>query len=294
MALNPFTPDNLRHLDERQKSVEQLEKLCNVWISPDIAVEKPVVIPPQQVQQQNIVLGKKDLPAIDITRGALGSLAWSMRSFWAQCGIEIRFHSSSVSDSMLYDLNDGKNILVPVDVENMGQRAVELDGTVMRFFWVNDRKRLRRKELLNVIKSGEFSVEGVEGEDWFLGGYEPEEKIMTNGEKPDKGLCVVLRLKPQKFYIPPAEEPVRVKIKNSRKDLSQFLKPIPEGTKLNFEIGETPRVKLGPNITAVINTGVEKGQRHIFSPLIDPGSEWPVRTETLHGLQYVEFFLYRR
>jgi hypothetical protein len=293
MAFGSFTPEHLRQLDEREISFEQLERLGNVWISPDIEVEKPVVIPPQRVVHGvNIVLRKEDLPSIDITRGALGSLAWSMRSFLAQSGIEIRFDRSYVSDTMLSDINDGKDVLVPVIVENLGQRAVELKGTVMRFFWVNDSKRLRRKELLDVIKSGEFSVDGVEGEDWFLGGYDPEEKIMTDGEASDKGLCVVLRLEPQKFYIPPAEEPVR--IENSRKDLPKFLRPIPEGAELNFEIGETPKVKLGQNIVAVINTGAEKGQRHIYSPLIDPGSEGHIRTETLYGTEYVEFFLYRK
>lgn len=293
MSFGLFTPDNLKRLDERQESFEQLEKLCNVWISPDIAVENPIVIPPQRlIRGVNIVLGKKDLPAIDITRGAMGSLAWSVRSFLAQSGIEIRFDCNSISDNMLSDLSDGKDILVPVDVENMGQRAVELNGTVIRFFWVNDNRRLRGEKLLDAIKSGEFSVEGVEGEDWFLGGSDQEEKIMTNGEKADEGLCIVLQLEPQKFYVPYAEEPVR--IKNSRKDLSQFLRPIPEGMKLNFEVGETPKVKLGQNIVAVINTGAEKDKRHIRSPLIDPGSEGHIRTETLHGVEYIDFFLYRK
>lgn len=294
MNFSTFTPDNIKQLQEKQRAFGQLEKLGgNTWVSPDISIEKTTIVNPGQlIQGANIVLNKKDLPAIDITRGAMGSLAWSMRSYLAQSGVEIMFHQSSLSDEMLKNLNDGKDTLVSVDIRNYGQRAVELDGTVMRFFWVNDRNRLQGEDLVNVIKSGEFSVEGVEGEDWFLGGYEPEEKIAINEEKSKEGLCVVLKIQPQRFYIPSAEEPVR--IKNSRRDLPQFLRPIPDGLELNFEIRETPEIKLGPNIVAVINMGAEKGQRHIYSPLIDPGSEGHIRLEILHGLEYVDFFLYRK
>lgn len=297
MSLGSFTPDNLIHLSERERSFEQLEKLGNVWIGPDVAIEKSVVVQPGQLLLQgvNIILNKKDLPMIEITRGAMGSLNWSTRSFLAQSGIEILFHESSLSDNMLKNINDGKNVSVPLDVINYGQRAVELDGKIMRFFWVNDSKRLRGADLVNTIKSGEFTVEGVEGEDWFLGGSKEDEKIITTGADSNKGLCVVLRLKPQKFYIPYAPEPIKKNdSKNTRDDLSTVQKPIPDGVELNFEIGETPKIKLGLNIIAVINTGAEKGQKHINSPLIDSGSDWPIRTETLHGLKYIDFFLYRK
>lgn len=293
MAFGSFIPDNIKQLQEKQNALKKLENISNTWVSPDISIEKTTVVNPGQLTRGvNIVLGKKDLPPVDITRGAIGSLAWSMRSYLAQSGVEIRFHCSSITDNMLKELNEGKNIFVPVDIINYGQRAVELDGTVMRFFWVNDRNRLRGEDLVNVIKSGEFTVGGVEGEDWFLGGSEPEDKIMTNEKNSKNGLCVVLKIEPQRFYIPPADEPVR--IRNSRKDLPQFLKPIPDGMNLNFEIRETPRIKLGPNIVAVINMGAEKGQRHIYSPFIDPGSEGKIRLEILNDMKYVDFFLYKK
>ena len=47
-------------------------------------------------------------------------------------------------------------------------------------------------------------------------------------------------------------------------------------------------------IVAVINTGTEdSGQKHIRSPFVDSESDWPIRTET-NGIDYVEFFLYRK
>jgi hypothetical protein len=293
MNFSPFTPDNIKQLLEKQRAYAQLEKLGNVWTSPDIAIEKPVIVQPGEFKQgANLILNKKDLPKIDINRGAMNALNWSVRSFLAQSGIEIRFHGGSLTDGMLKDINEGKSIPVPVSIENFGQRAVELNGNAMRFFWVKD--RLHGKELVDVIKSGEFAVEGVEGKDWYLGGSEQDEKLTTTGKDSDKGLCVVVRLKQKKYYVPYSAEPIKrdesVKI---REQLSTILAEIPEGQRFNFEIGETPRMKLSSNIVGVINMGAEAGQRHINSPFIDAGSDWPIRTET-NGLDYIDVFVYRK
>ena len=300
MNPSPFTPEDLRHFQEHQRAASQLEKVGNVWISPDISIENPVVVGPgQYIQNVKIILNKTNLPPdIDITRGAMGLLSFSVRSFLAQSGIEIRFFSNSFSDIMQKEIKEGKDVLVPVEITNHGQRAVALDGNVMRFFWVNDKKRLRGQELVKSIESGEFSVEGKLGEDWFLCGYKDDDRFVVGVENVDKGLGVALRLEDQKFYIPPDPEPVRIDNTRSRKDLSNFLQRVPKGTELDFEIGETPEIRLGPNIVAVINLGVDKkNQRHIYSPLIDSGTKGKIRTEILYGpetQQYVEFFLYRR
>lgn len=297
MSFGGFKPEQIAHAAERQNSLEQLERLGSVWIGSDIALERTTIVNPGQLDQGvRIILNKKDLPpGLIITRGALSALNLSVRSFFAQVGIDITFHGSSLTSEMLSDIRMGKNVPVPVDIVNHGQRAVELAGHIMRFFWINDHRRLRRLELLHAVKSGEFVVEGVEGEDWFLGGYNPDEKIMTTGDSSDKGLCVVTRLKPERYYIPYAPEPVRKSNDRSIRDnLSDFLKPIPPDMNLAFEISETPKVKVGPHIVAVINTGAGKGQKHINSSLVDSGSDWPIRTETLHGLKYIEFFLYKK
>ncbi|MBI4599317.1 hypothetical protein HY732_00155 [Candidatus Uhrbacteria bacterium] len=294
MSLGTITPAQIDHFLEVEDSLEHLRKMGSVWMSPDIAIEKPTIINPDgHYGGVHVVLSKKDLPpGLPITRGALGSLKISVRSFFAQVGIDIVPDSISLTDEMLNDLGTGGKTPIPVDIVNHGQRAVELDGNIMRFFWVDGLKGLRGPELLRTIQSGEFTVDGVEGEDWFLGGYEQDDKIAN----PDKGLCVVVRLKPQKYYAPYAPEPIK---KNNtlktRDDLADILKPIPPGVRLSFEISETPRIKVGDGIVAVINTGVEEqGQRHISSPLIDSGSDWPIRTETLEGMNNVEFFLYRK
>lgn len=297
MLGRPFTPEHIKGLQEREDAFFELEKLGNIWTGHDVAIEKPTIVNPGEVVQDvKIILSRKHLPPVNITRGSLRSLGWSVRSFFAQVGIEINFYSGDLSDNMLSDLNSGKDTLVPVNITNHGQRAVEVKGEVMRFFWANDGKRLRGLNLVNKIKSGEFAVEGVEGEDWFLGGYEDNDKYKINEKGAQNALCVVVRLKPEKFYVPYAPEPVKKdNSKETRGNLTDFLKPIPEGENISFEVGETPKIKLGPNLVGVINLGVsDKGQKHINSPLIDPGSHWPIRTETLHGLSYIDIFLYEK
>ena len=293
MSMGRSTPEQVEHAAEVEDSIEHIKKMGSVWISPDIAIEKPTVIHPEfHNAAVNILLSKEDLPpGLPMTRGAIGSLKMSVRSFFAQAGIDVTLYSSAVTDEMLVDLEAGKITPIPVDIVNHGQRAVELEGDIMRFFWVDDNKRLRGPELLRALQSGEFAVEGVEGEDWFIGSYEWDDKFANR----EKGLCVVVRLKPQKQYAPYAPEPIRkIATLKTRDNLADILKPIPPGVELDFEIGETPRMKVGQGIVAVINTVAEQGQKHISSPLIDSGSDWPIRTETLQGMKYVEFWLYRK
>lgn len=300
MGIGNFRLEDIQAMQQHRKALEQLKGLGNVWIGQDVALEKKVVAPPSLViRHANIVLNKKDLPAIEINRGALSELSWSVRSFLAQSGIEIRFHHSNLSDAMIRDINEGKNVSVPIDITNHGQRAVELEGEVMRFFWVDFSKHLRGEELAEALKS-KFVIDGEEGKDYFLAGRDWDENFETLKTKPTEGMCVIVRLQEQRFYIPYKPEPVKIR---NRKELPEVLEEIPKGPKINFEIGQTPKIKVGQDIVAVINTGAyEHGRMHILSPLIlggeVTGSEGHVRTEILNQNEeapaYVEFNLYRK
>lgn len=297
MSISSFSPEQVIGLYERDTAFQQLEKLGAVWIGPDVAIEKPTIIEPGlMTREAKVILNKKDLPPIQLTRGALRSLDLSVRSFYAQTGIDIRLEGGEISDEALKCLEEGKDTPVPIKIENHGQRAVEVSGEILRLFWIDDSKRLRRKDLVDKIKAGEFTIEGIEGEDWYLGGYDENDKYTTdeNGEK--NALCVVVRLKPERFYIPFDPKPIQKdNDQKTRDNLASLLKNISSEENIPFEIGETPRIKLGKNIIAVINIGVnEKGQKHISSPLVDANSDWPIRTETLYGMEYVEFFLYKK
>jgi len=300
MESGTFSNEHIKNLHNREIAHKQLEALGNVWIGRDISLEKKIIIQPLAlVRNVPLIVNKLDFPEVDITRGALGSLNWSVRSFLAQSGIEIKFHRSNITEGMIRDINDGIiSVAIPVDIQNHVNRPVELEGRVMRFFWVNDFKRLRHEELREALKS-ELKIEGEEGKDWSFGDIdlEPGEEFwdvkVADGVDPKKlkDVCIKLPLR-EKFYIPESIEPLSVK---SKKDLPGILKEIPDGLEENFKIGETVKVKLGENIIAVINTGTyERDKRHIQSPLIDSGFEGNIRTETIRGLNYIELFLYRK
>ena len=257
-------------------------------------MEKKIIIQPLAlVRNVPLIVNKLDFPEVDITRGALGSLNWSVRSFLAQSGIEIKFHHSNVTTDMIRDINDGIiGVAIPVDIQNHGQRAVELEGGVMRFFWVNDYNRLRGEKLHQALEL-ELNIDGVEGVDWSFENacWDDEElKRINPGQQQD--VCIKVNLIDTKFYIPPSSEPVKIK---SRTELPSVLQEIPNGLELQFKIGETPKVQLSKNIIAVINLGAyDGGKKHIQSPLIDAGTKGTIRTEIIGNLNWIELFLYRK
>ncbi|MFY9225850.1 MAG: hypothetical protein WAQ98_24440, partial [Blastocatellia bacterium] len=155
METRPFTPDGTtQHLQQSMRALEQLRALDTVWIGSDMALEKKVVIPASGVTLNiPLVINKKNLPDIEINRHSIGALKWSVRSFLAQSGIEIIFDRNTITDEMIKDINAGEDVSVPVHIQNYGTRAMELEGEVVRFFWVNDMNRLRGEDLRNVIKS---------------------------------------------------------------------------------------------------------------------------------------------
>lgn len=284
----------LDYANQREKALQQLETIGNFWIGPDISLREKITVPPGEIKMGTpIILSKKSFPNVDINRGIFGSLGLSVRSCLAQSGIDIRFFRGNVSDEMIKAINEGKEVSVPVDIENNGNRPLELEGNIMRFFWVNDRKRLRNQELREVIGK-DLIIEGEEGKEWSLLGFEPEDEFGTltqDHAEQMKELSIRLPITPR-FYIPNSDEPINIK---SKKDLPNILQEIPDGKVERFTIGETAKVKLSENIAAVICTGTYgKSKRHIFSPLIDPRFEGKIRTETLYGLDYIELFVYKK
>jgi hypothetical protein len=297
MIEGKFTSEDPFDIPGRMKAMEQLRALDCVWIGPDVSLEKKVTIPPLGfVQNVNIVVNKSDFPQIDISRGALGSLEWSVRSCLAQSGAEIRFFRGDVSKEMIQDINAGKNVPIPIHVSNNVDRPIELEGKVMRFFYVNFAKKLEQGKLREIIGK-ELIIEGEQGKDWSFGDVVIENDIpgvsMAEGIDPEKlkDICIKLPLT-NKFYIPPAAEPLRVR---SKQDLPNVLQEIPPGLEPVFKVGETTKIRLGNNLTAVIMTSsYEKGKKHGFLSLIDGGFEGNIRTETLYGLEFIELFVYRK
>lgn len=288
-----FKTEDMISMQEHKMAIEQLKNLGNFWIGPDVKLESKTTIPPLGlIKNVNILVTKEDFPSIEINKGALGSLSWSVRSCLAQSGIEIKFHRSFLTNDMLKKINEGESVSIPIAIQNHINRPIELEGEVMRFFWVNDFNRLRQDELKEAINS-DLIIEGEEGKDWSFGDVDLDDDYPLDNEynAQMKDVCIKLPLK-EKFYIPESTEPLIVK---SKKDLPFVLKEIPDDLKLDFKIGETTKVKLSANIIAVINTGAyDNSERHIRSPLIDSGFEGNIRTETVNGLNYVELFIYKK
>ena len=287
------------YVGDWEESLEKLRNLGDVWIGPDIALTNPSIVGPKSAVTTTIELNASHLPPIPVNRGALKHLEWSTRSFYAQTGIDIRFERSALTEEMIEALAKGDTVAIPITIANHGVRAVQVGGDVMRFFWTNFKDRLKGKELFDAITSGSFGIEGVEGEDWFCVDVEGNKVGSENG---DTAASVVVRLTPERFYIPNNTEPVQKNpAQGTRQNLAELLTPITDED-LSFQIGETPRMRLDQNTVGVIHLNVydegelgvaKHGQFHIHSPLIDPGFEGPIRTETLQGMSYIEFFVYR-
>jgi len=281
-------------MQKAQIAYAQMQALGPVWIGADIPISKRTVIAPGVLQEVCLLLHRSHLPPIPITRGTLHILNWSVRSFLAQSGIEPLFYQINLSAKKLAALRDGKTVPVPIQVRNYGMRAVELEGNIMRFFLMDDSKRLRGEELRSAV-STDFIIEGTEGIDWNFLGVEMDDEMKRlgwdyDGEK--DALSIQLNLNKHTYYIPPNNEPVRIK---SRQELTTVLVEVPSGIHLPFSIGETCTVRLSEHIYGVIpTTGYDGGGRHIRSPLIDAGFQGKIRTETCNGLPFIELFLYRK
>ncbi len=273
--------EDLINMKQHQIAMEQFKTLENYWVGHDVALEERMTIPPLCLATGvKVIVNKKDFPNVDINRDSLSFLNWSVRSCLAQSGVEVKFNSLSLTDTMLNEINEGRDVSVPIDIINNVDRPIMLEGDIIRFFFANDANRLRNDNLREIINKG-IKVEGVEGVDWFL------------DEKYNDKECLCLKLPLiEKFYIPQSNDILRV---NSKDDLPNILKEIPKDFDTDFKIGETAKVELSENIMAVINTGgYPGGESHGHSCLIDPGFKGPIRTEIMYGLKYIELLIYKK
>lgn len=278
-------------MDARARLTSLEEEHGAVWIGRDIAIKENTIINPQAVTTSYLTVSKEDLPPLTITRGVFGCLSRSVRSFYAQTGIDIQLQRMSVSDEMIATINEGGSASIPVTIINNGQRAVEIEGSVMRFFFADDTKRLRGDKLTQCIASGEIAIAGEAEQDWYFG-FAEDETGNTITKESQHALCIVVPLSAKRFYIPFDPTPVKKDPQlGTRENLSRLLVEIPPGALIDFEVRETPCITLGNNTVAVINLGgASHGGTHITSPLIDPGFSGPIRTETIHGLKQIDLF----
>ncbi|MFA6096251.1 MAG: hypothetical protein WC788_01325 [Candidatus Paceibacterota bacterium] len=283
-----------------EKGYEKLkEGIPGFWSGRDIPMREKQLVEPKSLIFSEVILTKENFPPVEADWGVLRRLSLSTRSRLAQSGIEIRIDYDRVTQDDIERINKGEEVPFPVMIENHGDRAIEFEGEATRFFWTNEKNRLRGKELRDAVLS-DIKIEGEEGKDWFIAGAdydsENDELIQLNMKNEKfresmKDIMIVFPMK-KKLHIPKDDKPLNI---GSRKDLEDALKPVPEEDDSDFYLGETPRVELGENVCGVINTGsYDGGKRHLISPLIDPGFKGKIRTELLDNLGYIELFIFKR
>lgn len=277
---------------------KELGKLGGFWSGPDIEIAEKKIIPPESSEEICLFINKESLPHVDLNRNVIHHLQYSTRSRFAQAGIEVEFNAENLSDEDIERINNGEEVSVSATITNHGSRPVELEGGVARFFWANKHNYLSGEELKKTVSS-QMEIEGECGKDWFFADadFAPSGKMeQGKGDEGDwvgqhKDVMIVFPIK-KKLYIPESKETLRI---TTRKDLENALMPLPENTDKEFKIGETPKIKMGKDVCAVINTTMyDKGGRHLASSLIDPGFEGPIRAELINDLDYFEIFVYKK
>lgn len=284
-----------------QEAGKELEKLGGFWSGPDMEIAEKQIIDKKTSQVAYLSVSREDFPPGELNWSIFRCLQFSTRSRFAQAGLEIIFRPDSFSEGDMERINNGEKIDVPVVINNQGTRPVEVEGGVVRFFWVNENNRLSGEELKSAVAS-QMEIEGEQGKDWFYSNsnFESEETMKQDDKHepvcrssgPQRELAIVFPIR-KKLRIPESDEPLKI---GSRKALEDALVSTEENADPEtVEIGETPKVKLSEDLYAVINPGVsDTGGMHRNSRLIDPGFSGAIRTEMIYGDKSLELFVYKK
>ncbi|MDD3646811.1 MAG: hypothetical protein PHH06_05415 [Candidatus Gracilibacteria bacterium] len=272
------------------------------WAGQDVCTTEDLVVDNQYAYEVKVKINKKHFPDFEffiIHRSLLNLLRISTRSCFAQSGIHVISNPiHDITDKQIDVLNSGGDIEIRVFVLNSGNAYIHIgkEEGLFRFYGINQIKNVvRGRDLYDLVKSGEFKVEGNYGETWQMmdieGNLLPESEVSMSER-------LHLFLTGNK-YQPTSEGIVKV---NSKRDLPKVLtlsSELPNTGNELFEIGETSYVELGESIVGVIEEGgYDNGSIHISSPLIDPGFKGPIRTE-IYGCrdnrnEFIEMMVLRK
>ncbi len=211
----------------------------------------------------------------------------SIRSRFAQLGIGAR--SDSIK-RLLHSLeHPGVNSATrgfesEIMIINHSTREIEIPPNVGLYRIFRPNAPLEGPQFYDLVNN-QIIIDGKKGVEWE---YEYDHSGV------EKGLRVLIE--PERFWIPSAEKdlpPILINTANNhfkeRYEIDTLFRPIPRTARKILWIGQTPHIKLAPDIEAVLDPNVypEKGKEinwrklghHIDSHLIDGGSDWPIRVE---------------
>ena len=279
---------------EVPRSREALTKQGDFWSGDDVFVEKTVVGASRGLpvaKKIELKLRRENFPNInELSLATLHLLRTSTRSCYAQVGLEVQPDINSLTERDLQRIIDGGEVSCQAIAINYSPRAIELNGGLFRFFWLDANKHLSGDRLVAAVR--EMKIDGEEGKDWFFGNVGEEGAQLSDGTvNKDTPITLGLRIKETRLQVVSSSllelEPVRV---DSKKDLPKYLTQVPDGSSPNFMICETVPVSMPDNLVGIINTGIyDEGGRHSGSPLIDPGFKGPVRLEIIRPGKHPDF-----
>ncbi|KKU94995.1 hypothetical protein A3A64_00850 [Candidatus Gottesmanbacteria bacterium RIFCSPLOWO2_01_FULL_48_11] len=286
--------------------------------SPDFEVTTPALIMPtnpnscgvERVHIVSVGAAKEHFSVFgDIPPEAIKYLHVSMRSRWAQLGLEISGFSDENGKYLLTSqiwkgIQQGLTYELPVGIANFGKNPIYIPrgARLFRLYTLLGAWHQNGEKLANLVRSGAISIEGKEGEDW---------KWFHFGGTTDRNVIGVnLRLKPQRWWIPPRLEGPSVTVsdagRNFRDEIDSLMEPVPTTDETVFWVGETTaKITLPQNIYAKLNVaqieindhGSPKFALQVLSTLIDGGTDWPLRVEvlspTIDPINFVSLSFYR-
>lgn len=262
------------------------------WVGPDLSLEHDLYIEPHKEADALLKINYQELPPFlkdDFTK--IRDLRASVRSRYAQLGLEVYDHGEDLYQYLLWDLprySIEHEIPLPVQVLNRAERSISL-GKGARLFrsFYDGGHHLVGAELEHIVndgQKGEIFIDGEEGKDWVWA-YE--------GDKRTQKIGVHVKIADDKRgWIPWSSGPIAISDKGGvdfRSEIDRLLKPVQNNSDVKLWIGETqPRIKLGKNVFGVLQPVASQNPDGRFtklwgaqtnSHLIDPGSDWPIRVE---------------
>ncbi len=237
-------------------------------------------------------------PFTTITAAALSEMRISMRSRYAQLGLDVDEHIvhaisriQTLRPDFFHEGGMRESLALTIPVMNWARRPVMLSegSRLFRFFYWNPAKnRVRGKALGELLDRGDMQIHGEYGTDWLFQYRHPYTR------KSDDIIGVFVRLDEEKLWIP--EDMSTITISDNgpvdyRDEIANYLSPVPKTEEELFYLGRTkPVISLRVGTDAILSRNAWAGKAHPLitrpstasqtnSPLIDGGTDWQVIVE---------------
>lgn len=286
-------PESVRKNPDKEKLLNELEKLGYLWLGKDCHPINDYTINPMEPTTICLEVTEENLPPINYERTDIPKLISCLggpnfRSRWAQAGLTASLTPNSEEGVEV----DGNRVVFKYKVQVLGGRPVRLtkDSGVCQFCFLEGSRMLAGPDLLDATQNAKVLIDGKFGQDqdWRLAGlsgtYYPDDRWQ---EEEVLGIqnALFLKLKKRRWIIPSGDEPIVIgRVEDYRGYLKNnvFQEVGPE-VETDFWVGETiSSVHLAPGHTGIINIAANVGENWVFqlqSLIAKPGTNWPLRTE---------------